>query len=59
MTEEDKTVSKIPGFDKVDGSSQSVEVLRDMLTRRFVENKLPGILNAINGVAGQEAENKN
>lgn len=59
MTEEDKTVSKIPGFDKVDGSSQSVEVLRDMLTRRFVETKLPDIWNALHGIESQEDKNKN
>ena len=33
------------------------EALRERCTRQFVENKLPGILNAINGVADQEEEN--
>ena len=33
------------------------EALRERCNRQFVENKLPGILNAINGVAAQEDEN--
>lgn len=33
------------------------EALRERCNRQFVENKLPGILNAINGVADQEDKN--